>query len=183
MHDNGLGVPKDSVAANEWYRKAAELGDPNAMHNLGLSYETGSGIEPDKRTAFSWFEKAAQLGHAISQRRVGFILYNGDGVPADPVTALDWYRKAAVQGDVESIANIGLAYRDGQGVQADSVEAYAWLDVARFITQRWQDNMQTKWGIRRELDGLRKTLAPAQVKAAEARTRVLYEKLKSGSLN
>ena len=34
----GQGVPQDYAEAVKWYRKAAEQGDVNAQHNIGLMY-------------------------------------------------------------------------------------------------------------------------------------------------
>jgi TPR repeat protein len=35
-----------------WYQKAAEGGDVEAMHNLALCYENGEGMEKDLGKAF-----------------------------------------------------------------------------------------------------------------------------------
>lgn len=60
----------------------------------------------------------------------------------------------------------------------DLVESFAWLNIARFGTQQWQDDMKTKWGVRHELDALKKQMSPAQLKAGEARSKQLYEELR-----
>ena len=54
-YDSGRGVPKDMAKAIEWYTKAAEKGDSNAMINLG-------GIHDDE--AKKWEAKAAQTDKA-----------------------------------------------------------------------------------------------------------------------
>ena len=41
MYENGEGVPKDSVKAVEWYRKAAEQGYAPAQFKLGWMYANG----------------------------------------------------------------------------------------------------------------------------------------------
>jgi hypothetical protein len=148
------------------------------MYNLALSYGQGSGVPADPIKAFSYFEKSANSGLPNAQRQVGLCCLNGVGVTKDPIAAIGWFRKAAKQGDIAAIANIGLAYRDGLGVDKDTVEAFAWLDLARFGTQQWQDDMKTKWGIRHELDELKKQMSPAQIKAGEARTKQLFEELR-----
>ena len=55
MFDNGKGVPKDEVEAAKWCRKAAEQGDVDAQHNLGLMYAKGEGVLKDEVEAHVWF--------------------------------------------------------------------------------------------------------------------------------
>ena len=38
---SGHGVPQELGEAARWFREAAEQGDPAAMFNLGILYETG----------------------------------------------------------------------------------------------------------------------------------------------
>ena len=45
-----------------WYKKAAELGNANAMNNAGYMYQEGLGVTLDYRVAKSWYEKAASHG-------------------------------------------------------------------------------------------------------------------------
>ena len=42
-----LWVEEDVAEAVKWYRKAAEQGDKDAQHNLGVCYEYGEGVEQD----------------------------------------------------------------------------------------------------------------------------------------
>ena len=46
------------VRAIEWYKKAAENGDANAMKQLGSMYYYGIGIEHDLQKAEEWKRKA-----------------------------------------------------------------------------------------------------------------------------
>src|SRR3954451_830866 len=38
LYANGMGVPRDTVRAAKWHRKAAEQGLPQAQYQLGLDY-------------------------------------------------------------------------------------------------------------------------------------------------
>ena len=40
-------MPVDYVQAVEWYRLAADRGDPTGQMNLGVMYETGRGLPQD----------------------------------------------------------------------------------------------------------------------------------------
>ena len=48
----------------QWLRKAAELGDAQAQHNLGCCYRCGEGVHKDAEKAVEWLRKAASQGHA-----------------------------------------------------------------------------------------------------------------------
>jgi TPR repeat protein len=45
----GKGVPVDARAAVAWFRKAAELGDADAMYNLSFVFAEGKGVPVDAR--------------------------------------------------------------------------------------------------------------------------------------
>ena len=51
---NGVGVPKDSVKAVEWFRKSAdaEQGDAYAQFYLGVKYARGEGVPKDLVLAY-----------------------------------------------------------------------------------------------------------------------------------
>jgi TPR repeat protein len=59
MYESGRGVTKDAARAFGWFRKAAELGNPNAQVNLALMYETGRGVGQNIGEARRWLGKAA----------------------------------------------------------------------------------------------------------------------------
>jgi TPR repeat protein len=48
----------DLPRAVEWYRKAAEAGDPEAMRALADAYRRGEGVERDEEQAQAWMDKA-----------------------------------------------------------------------------------------------------------------------------
>jgi hypothetical protein len=53
-----IGLPKDFVQAEHWYRLAAEQGDPFAEASLGLLYQFGKGVKKDPVQALMWYEVA-----------------------------------------------------------------------------------------------------------------------------
>ena len=62
LYADGQGVARDYAKAREWYEKAADKGDANAMNHLGLLYAKGQGMAQDYARAREWFEKAADKG-------------------------------------------------------------------------------------------------------------------------
>ncbi len=64
MYVEGHGVPQDYAEAAKWYSKAADQGQVNAEHNLGLMYYRGQGDPVDYAEAVRWERKAADQGFA-----------------------------------------------------------------------------------------------------------------------
>ncbi len=73
MLEFGQGVSPDRVAAMEWYRKAAEQGEPKAQSSLGRLL-AGTGGEGDAVEAYVWLKRAA------AQRENNAILFLADFV-------------------------------------------------------------------------------------------------------
>lgn len=90
----GRGVPADLAQAEEWYRKAALQGHPQAEENYGLTL-----FENNKRVqAAEWLQKAAARGEPRSQYVLGTMYFNGDGVEKDWIRAYALTARAAAQG-------------------------------------------------------------------------------------
>jgi TPR repeat protein len=98
MYAKGRGVRQDYKAAADWYRKAADQGNPNAQTNLGVLYAEGRGVPRDDTVASTWFRKAADQGNGRAQYNLGIIYSNGGGFLHDDTAAEHWFRKAADQG-------------------------------------------------------------------------------------
>lgn len=58
---------KDLPSAVEWYRKAAEAGDEEAMYWLSQCYEMGMGIKASKREAKKWRKEAIAHGFEVDE--------------------------------------------------------------------------------------------------------------------
>jgi len=90
----GRGVPADLAQAEEWYRKAALQGHPQAEENYGLAlFENGKRLQ-----AVEWLEKAAGRGAPRAQYVLGTMLFNGDAVTKDWVRAYALIARASAQG-------------------------------------------------------------------------------------
>ncbi|PJI86852.1 sporulation protein [Sphingomonas koreensis] len=90
----GRGVPVDLATAEEWYRKAALQGHPQAEESYGLTL-----FENNKRAqAAEWLQKAASRGEQRAQYVLGTMYFNGDGVERDWVRAYALTVRAAAQG-------------------------------------------------------------------------------------
>ena len=59
----GEGTLKDRKEAFKWFKKAAELGNSNAMGMLGVMYYYGMGTLKDPQQAKYWIKKAYEAGN------------------------------------------------------------------------------------------------------------------------
>src|ERR1035437_10044439 len=53
--------------ATRWFRRAADLGFPDAQFLLGSAYDDGKGVEKDSVEAVRWYRLAADQGDATAQ--------------------------------------------------------------------------------------------------------------------
>jgi uncharacterized protein len=53
-----IGLPKDLVQAEHWYRAAAAQGEPFAQASLGILFNFGKGVHQDYVQALTWYEIA-----------------------------------------------------------------------------------------------------------------------------
>lgn len=118
LYENGTGgVKKDLVEARRWTERAAEGGDPKAMHNLGISYISGAGGPKNSTTAAQWFRRAADLGLVDSQYNLAALYEQGLGVSQNAAESYKWYLIAARTGDGEARSS---AQRVASGLSPDA---------------------------------------------------------------
>jgi TPR repeat protein len=55
-----IGLKKDFVQAEHWYREAANQGEPFAQASLGILYGFGKGVPQDLVQALMWYELATE---------------------------------------------------------------------------------------------------------------------------
>ena len=87
----------------EWYTKAANQGDVDALCNLGRCYYEGLGVQQNYYKAVEWFNKAANQGHAGAQCYLGYCYHYGKGVQKNESLAKTWIKDAASKDFDEAI--------------------------------------------------------------------------------
>ncbi|MDE7379926.1 MAG: sel1 repeat family protein [Clostridia bacterium] len=135
--------------ALEWYLKAAEGGDAEAMTEAADIYwykddyeahkrfllkaaeqnyataEMSLGNfyytldEPDFKQAMYWYKRAADHGFTTAYCDVGNMYLNGEGVPKDEYQAVEWFKKAVEKGSLYGMYLYGKCLMDGTGVAQD----------------------------------------------------------------
>lgn len=58
-------MPVDVMKAIEWWQKAADLGNANAIYNLGVMYINGHGVPRDPNRAIELFSRAKELDPSL----------------------------------------------------------------------------------------------------------------------
>jgi TPR repeat protein len=90
----GRGVTADLLQAEEWYRKAAFQGHPQAEDNYGLAlFQNGKRGE-----AVRWLERSSNRGEPRAQFVLGTMYFNGDSVERDWVRAYALMLRASQSG-------------------------------------------------------------------------------------
>ncbi len=108
------GKPQDAAAL---FRQAADLGDTNAMLELGESYANGEGISKDDLEALRWFLRAAGGGNTAAMLSLGgMYLFGSDAVPQSDDEAVRWFQKAADLKNPAGLYDLAGLYEKGQGV-------------------------------------------------------------------
>ncbi len=117
----------DLYKALYWYRRAAELGDREAQHNLGLAYARGLGVKKNIPEAVKWWRAASMQGNTDSQYNLGIIYATGgDGVSRNFKEAKRWWLLAAANGDALAQYNLGAMYANGVAGKQSYCEAARW---------------------------------------------------------
>jgi TPR repeat protein/predicted Ser/Thr protein kinase len=107
------------------FRRAAEMGSPEAMSSLGSMLEDGRGVAQDEAQGVEWYRRAAKKGHQAAMVRLGSMLEKGRGVAEDETQAVEWYRRAAKKGNPEGMSNLGSMLEKGRGAVKDETQAVA----------------------------------------------------------
>lgn len=105
--EGGAGLTPDPVEARVWARRAAEGGEPRAMHYYAMQLFDGEGGARNRAEALIWLKKAAEAGRVDSQYNVAYLYEKGDvGVAANATEAFKWYMIAARRGDQQALAAV-----------------------------------------------------------------------------
>ncbi len=114
---------KDYASAVEFYKKAAELGNPASMNSLGVCYGFAKGVEKDPQKSLEWYTKAAEGGYGNAMLNLGMMYQNGWGIDTNLELAREWYEKAAASNVPRAYVRLSLMYANGSGVEQDQQKA------------------------------------------------------------
>jgi TPR repeat protein len=91
-------LQKDAAASQHYlgiavarFKELAEVGDVEAMSNLGFLYHHGFGVELDGAEAIRWYTKAFEGGGHGASNGLCLVHYEGDPRVRDKAKARFWY--------------------------------------------------------------------------------------------
>lgn len=141
---NGADVKQNVTKAFDYYTKAANGNDPQALFRLGNAFETGIIkdpakprddkenvlIQPNPKSALDLYRLAAQNNLAEAFFNVGVYYETGTVVDKDPAKAFAFHLKAANAGIPQAMNRLAGLYANGSGVTQDIVAAAGWYSRA-----------------------------------------------------
>lgn len=89
--------------ALQWFTQASDMGDLNALGNLGILHLNGQGVPVDARYAVSLFADGARARNPFCMTLYARCLEHGVGTGKSSLDAQDWYRLAAEAGDKKAV--------------------------------------------------------------------------------
>jgi TPR repeat protein len=116
--------------AYEFYSRAAEQRNPEALHRLGMMYLRGLHVPISSTSAVASFKKATELQYPESYLQLAHCYYNGIGLPKDVAQAFLWYKRAAIEQIPEAMNCVAILYESGLGVVRSYDEALYWYKKA-----------------------------------------------------
>ncbi len=122
----GYGTETDYPRALEWYEKAIDTGDVDAMFRRAEMVEAGQGVDADPARALTLYREAAAAGSVDANRRLGEKYWRGDGVVQHPLNALTYFEAAANAGDRGAMTMLAQILLSGYGVTRDPEAAVGW---------------------------------------------------------
>lgn len=109
------------LKAKEFYLKAANLGNSQAMNALGILNQNGRGVPVDIKQALDWYRKSASLGNAYAPARLADYYFNDQTLNID--SALHWNLIAIHNGNRSACTRLGIAYEIGDHLPVNKEKA------------------------------------------------------------
>ncbi|WP_227610565.1 tetratricopeptide repeat protein [Acinetobacter vivianii] len=118
----------DQKKAFHLFEQAANLGNDEAMLQLGLLYQDGSSYvkEIDNQKALLWYKRAAEKNNIVALHNIGVAYYDGVGVTENKSKAYQYLQKAAKLGFLQSQKIIAYQLYTGTGVNKDLEQSFYW---------------------------------------------------------
>ena len=106
----------------EWYKKAANLGDTEAMESLGSLYDS---ID-NKSESIKWYKEAAELGNTEAMKHLAN-KYIEPSIFQNPKEAIKWYKIAIKFGETDETKNLAEIYAKGEFTPKNLELAFRYL--------------------------------------------------------
>ena len=102
-------TPGSNAAIIDPLKKRMEVGDAQAIYELGCCYAEGRyGLPQDRAKAFELWHRAGELGCTGAFNNIGHAYFFGRGVERDDKKAIYYYELSAIGGSVKSRYSLGI---------------------------------------------------------------------------
>lgn len=112
-----------------WYKKAVELGDVSANHDVASLYYRGEIVEKDVDKAFQYYKAGADKGDADCITSLAICYHKGEGAEQCYKSAFELFKKAAKKDNAVAEAYLGEYYSKGY-VRKDLKRSFYWYKQA-----------------------------------------------------
>lgn len=125
----------DSATGFSYLQKAAELGHPEAISDMGIEYLYGGFVEKDVEKSIGLLNQAAEMGSANAFNTLGIVYYWKKYKRKNRKLAADYWRRGAelepeLIGTADCQYSYGCCLKKGHGVKKDKEAAIRWLKLA-----------------------------------------------------
>jgi len=129
MHVLGkcYSLKQDKEEAVKWFEEAAELGNVEAIIDLGVCHVRGLGVPQDFKTAVECFKLALSLGSDDAVFLLAQCYFHGRGINRNMEKAVELVKHASSMGNRSALITLSQLYDSGLGVPVNydkSVELY-----------------------------------------------------------
>ncbi len=111
-------------------KRAAELGDIEAMSNMGVILGDNNFLKQDCQQAMIWLNKAAQAGHDNAALTLVDNYNNGECAPVDHAQALSYLAPLLDKNHAGAQSTMAIMHSHGMGVTQDHNKAFAFFHAA-----------------------------------------------------
>ena len=130
-HWNGIGMPQDRNGAVKEYSKAADLGNVQALEQLGILHMTGQiPAGSGSHSRLEILKMGAEKGSGRSAASLGVLYLNGLGVDKDPKLAAGYFEKSAHAGCADGMLYFARCLQSGIGISVNKTASSHWFQKA-----------------------------------------------------
>jgi Sel1 repeat len=128
-------------------KRAAELGNTDALDEIGSLYLYGGAVKPSPKRAVGFIDASVTrsvkkrnrnfAGHPTAPTDIGALYFNGKGVAKDLRQAIKWYELGAERGNQDGAFDLSGIYAQGPGDLRNPVKA-VWYTSLALASDRFQ---------------------------------------------
>lgn len=127
IFEGGQFVRRNYNEAFHWFSQAAELGDPEAQHQVGVCYHRGFGVTPNFTMAAKFYQLAADQTNFAAMKNLGLLLMEGKGLEENDDKAKYWLLRAATEGqNRRAMYDLSVLYCRKLQDTNSMIEAFSW---------------------------------------------------------